>query len=129
MIEPPHLELIIIFTLTRVFSLCVFLSQYDKSVRRRSVCITFFQDDVHKECSAAYTTFRAPFVNLWCILLRVLAVLPAHLSALRRYTCRRMLGTEFAVSKVTLDLFVRQIYRVPAAFVVVAHSSPVTHND
>lgn len=40
-----------------------------------------------------------------------------------------MLGAEFAVSKVTLDLFVGQIYRMPAAFVIVAHSSPVTHND
>lgn len=40
-----------------------------------------------------------------------------------------MLGAEFAVSKVTLDLLVGQIYRVPAAFVIVTHSSPVTHND
>lgn len=31
-------------------------------------------------------------------------LLPAHFSALRGYTCRWMLGAEFAVSKVALDL-------------------------
>lgn len=40
-----------------------------------------------------------------------------------------MFGAKFAVSKVTFDLLVGQIYRVPAAFVKVVHSSPVTHND